>query len=158
MTAKGDKLRAKVAALGDQAAADKEHRIVALTSWVTSNPRAAAERLVLLVGHNEVLESQCKSHAHREREALGAAAQYRDLWEAAASCLLHNQDKLRRPRGPDEKRLLSLIHLANLGRFWSGETKGLLDWVKEPDNSDQGNPSSPTTAVQGSLFTEANDG
>jgi len=50
---------------------------------------------------------------------------YRDLWEAAASCLQHNRGTIT-PRGEDERRMLDAAERCMCGSFWSGQTDGWL--------------------------------
>lgn len=68
---------------------------------------------------------QVKLSRTREHEAIAEAAKYRMLWEASASCLAHNADKIK-PRGADEAKLIEIAKGANHGMFWSGKTKG---WI-----------------------------
>ena len=72
----------------------------------------------------ELLE-QVRGSEKRETEAIIEARQYRDLWEAAASCIQHNGANIK-PRGPDERRMLARASIATCGHFWSGETDGWL--------------------------------
>jgi hypothetical protein len=58
-------------------------------------------------------------------EFLSEAARYRELWEAASSCLQHNMTKIK-PRGQDEKRMLEEAAKSTCGLFWSGKTDGWL--------------------------------
>lgn len=62
----------------------------------------------------------------RETEAIAEAFKYRQLWDAAASCLQHNMKKIS-PRGEDEKRMLSMAKNSLCGSFWSGKTNGWFE-------------------------------
>jgi hypothetical protein len=65
----------------------------------------------------------------REASAIAEAYKFRELWEAAASCLQHNRKKIR-PRGEDERRVLDIADKQMCGHFWSGKTNG---WLPESD-------------------------
>ena len=70
-------------------------------------------------------KSQMESLDHKNTELLRDALYYRELWEAAASCLQHNMTKIK-PRGEDEKRMLDEATNSTCGHFWSGKTDGWL--------------------------------
>ena len=79
-------------------------------------------------------DCQCDLRAEQVRlaekrtgEAIAEAAMYRSRWQAAASCLAHNADKIA-PRGEDEKALIKLAKESDHGVFWSGKTSG---WSKQ---------------------------
>lgn len=67
-----------------------------------------------------------------EANAVTEAYRWRELWEAAASCLQHNRGKIR-PRGEDERRILAIAEKCQCGHFWSGETNG---WLPEAEQLD----------------------
>lgn len=71
-------------------------------------------------------QDQVKRAKKRELEAISEAQKYRELWNAAASCLAHNKDKIR-PRGEDERVIIQIASKSDHGHFWSGETKGWLE-------------------------------
>lgn len=61
----------------------------------------------------------------RASEAIAEAAHYRNLWQAASSCIAINASKIK-PRGEDEQKLIEIAKKADHGVFWSGQTKGWL--------------------------------
>jgi hypothetical protein len=73
-----------------------------------------------------VLRERVRSAERRENEAMSEAYRYRRLWEAAASCLAYNRDRLRKPRGEDERLLVENALSDMHGPFWSGKTRGWL--------------------------------
>jgi hypothetical protein len=72
-----------------------------------------------------VLKARVAGAERRESAAVAEAYQYRELWEAAASCLQHNRAQIT-PRGADERRMLDAAHACMCGHFWSGHTDGWL--------------------------------
>lgn len=90
-----------------------------------------------------VLLSRVASAERDQSRAIEEASMYRALFQAAASLVSHNRDRLRAPRGEDERRVLDYLDKAGtpgLGPFWSGKTDGCIG---------EGLP------VQGELFEEA---
>lgn len=69
--------------------------------------------------------------AERERDgAMRERAHWYTMFQATASIVAHSRDRLRKPRGEDERRVLEWIDeagAAGLGPFWSGRTDG---WIK----------------------------
>lgn len=97
-----------------------------------------------------VLRSRMEGADKRYHDEARRAAEYRELWSAAASCLAHNRTRLARPRGADERRLLTFIDrggAAELGHFWSGKTDGWLDWL--PDGQPGAEPPERNQEVDG---------
>jgi len=74
----------------------------------------------------QVLATRAALAERYAAEAIAAAYRYRELWEAAASCLQANRAKIR-PRGPDDSRMLAHAAQDRCGHFWSGRTDGWLD-------------------------------
>ena len=89
----------------------------------------------------EVLRARVDCAERSETRAIAEAYHYRELWEAAASCLQHNRAKLR-PRGPDEARMLDAAMQSLCGHFWSGKSDGwLIDHATPPQAT---TPKAPT--------------
>jgi hypothetical protein len=78
------------------------------------------------------LIEQARKSLKREADAIQEALLYRELWEAAASCLLYNRGKIK-PRGEDERRLLDVAEKSMCGHYWSGATDG---WMPEAGQMD----------------------
>lgn len=72
-----------------------------------------------------LMEEQVALAEKKAADAIAEASKYRTLWECAASCLSSNS-KFIKPRGGDERKLLSIADSANHGVFWSGTTDGWL--------------------------------
>ena len=90
-----------------------------------------------------VLRARMEGAKRREREAAKQMGEYRALWNAAASCLHYNRDRLRKPRGKDEARMLAHVeHYREFGAFWSGNTDGWLPDVPG-DTTAQPSPNAP---------------
>jgi hypothetical protein len=75
-----------------------------------------------------VYKARMETMELRVAEAVDEAYQLRRLWQAAASCLLHNHSKIK-ARGADEMRMLRHAEKADLGTMWAGSTDG---WIDEP--------------------------
>ena len=78
-----------------------------------------------------VLLSRVRSAERDQSRAIAEAAMYRSLFQAAASLVAHNRDRLRKPRGKDEERVLAYLDdygAPGLGPFWSGKTDG---WIED---------------------------
>lgn len=73
--------------------------------------------------------SRAEAAQARETEAILEAYKWRELWEAAASCIQHNR-KLIKPRGEDERRIIEAAEKCGCGHYWSGRTDG---WLPEAE-------------------------
>jgi len=73
----------------------------------------------------DLYQEQVNLYEARMNEAIAEAEKYRLLWQASASCLSYNSDKIK-ARGEDEKIIIKLAKETDHGRFWSGKTKGWL--------------------------------
>lgn len=81
-----------------------------------------------------VLRGRVEFAEQGQRDALKRAAQAEALYNAAASCLRYNADRLRKPRGEDERRLLEHAKATYSG-FDSGRTDGRLEFLEAPPQS-----------------------
>ena len=98
---------------------------MALQTSKTPVARLAFEPIVRPCANCDVLVARTSVAERREAEAIADAYKYRELWEAAASCLQHNRAKIR-PRGKDKERMISRAMQDMCGHFWSGSTDGWL--------------------------------
>lgn len=73
--------------------------------------------------------------AERERDRVASErGAYLQLWQFSASCLRYNADRLRKPRGKDEERIVAwavAMDATHLGMAWSGTTGGWLEWLEK---------------------------
>ena len=81
-----------------------------------------------------VLRTRVELAERDRRRAVAEASRWRALFQAAASLVAHNRDRLRAPRGKDEARVLAYLDetgAPGLGPFWSGRTDGWIedDWL-----------------------------
>jgi len=76
-----------------------------------------------------VLEERVRTAEERSAEAIAETYKWKELWNAAASCLQHNKAKIK-PRGQDERRMLEAADKCTCGHYWSGKTNGWLPEIE----------------------------
>ena len=83
------------------------------------------EEISTAMGEKGEIVARVDALNRNAKEWMNDRTMYRELWEAAASCLVANNKKIK-ARGPDESRMLDWALGSMHGHFWSGQTNG---WI-----------------------------
>ena len=102
---------------------------------VASHASDAAQLLLWLTLDHQVQAVGLDVERRQANEAITDAHRHRRLWQVAADCLRHNAARLAKPRGVDERLMLS--HAATAHGPAGGKTDGWLDWLAVEAPEDQ---------------------